>query len=180
MAKKVIHSGVYQYLEQCGVLADPACSKERIQRVKKEYYKKYKTAWRRNKRKTNRELTIYLDPNELRIIQEGSKKHGRTLTKFVKMAAMAYLKRQFVVPDIYQVSEIKQQLLMNYGQIQKLFEGNYIPYQAGKELLDKYQNLEESVLKSLRQPECLEDRIMSAVRNKPEYKETLRQLIENM
>jgi hypothetical protein len=177
MGRKLKHTDkLYQYLEQTNVLTNGTDAQ--IQAAKREWRRKYQTAWRKHKRAANQEITITFNPHELQVITSFAKKHKRSRTKFCKEAALAYCDQVFVIPDVLMVNSIREYLLMTYTSVQKLVEENKIKYDIGKELLQKIAKLEIEVLQCLHQPQNLTERIRDEIKKHPVYKDTLKDLLK--
>jgi uncharacterized protein (DUF1778 family) len=175
--RKVKHtSKLYQYLEQANVLTSGTDA--HILAAKREYRRIYQTEWRKRKRADNQEITVTLNPHELQTITAAAKKHRRSRTQFCTEAALAYCNQAFVVPDVFMVNSIREQLLMTYTAVQKLFEENRIKYDLGKELLQRIAGLETEVLQCLQQPKNLNKQILEEIRKNPAYIDTLKNLLK--
>ena len=177
MKRKLKHtSKLYQFLEQKGVLANGTDAE--ILAAKQEYRRLYQANWRRSRRKADTELTVTLTARELQILTVAAQKHHRAKSRFLKEAALAYTTKSFVVPDVFTTNAILEYLTLAYTEIQKLFDENKMSYQVGTEALQRIATLETEVTKALHQPQCLEDRIIEAIRKNLRYKETLHHLLQ--
>ena len=171
-------SNIYAYLDSTKVLE--VGTNEAITKAKHEYWKAYKAQWRKNQRKTTAQFTIVFTANESNQILIAAKKHKRSQSAFIKQACLSYVNQRFLVPDMYVFGEMRQILSMNYRALQKLFDESIIPYQTGKLLIEQMITLERTVLQQLRNPKTLEKWIEETVRNTPQYKEELFQLLQNI
>lgn len=177
MKRKQKHTGkLYEYLEKAGALSGTDVE---IKAAIREYRKLYKAEWRRRKREANQEITVTLNPHELQIITTAAKKHHRSHARFLKDAALAYCTQAFVVPDMLMVNSILENLIMTGAEIQKRFEDNTLPYNVGKDILRKVEGLEAEILRCLRQPQNLEERILDEIQKNPTYTNTVLQLLQN-
>ncbi len=179
MRDKLKHtSKLYQFLEQKGVLANGTDAE--IKAAKKEYRRLYQASWRKHNRAANTELTITLNHRELQTINHASRKHHRAKSLFLKEAAIAYITKAFVVPDILTANTILEYLTLVYTELQKLFDENILPYQIGKDVLHRITSLETGIINALYKPQLLEDRILEEIQKNPKYKDTLHQLLQKL
>lgn len=112
-------SGVWQYLQDCGVLEHG--SAEEIQAARREYWKAYKRAWKKEQRSS---YTISLNSEETKELLRAAAKHHRAPTAFIKEALFAYLHTSFIVPDLATVQEIAILLSRSYCLLQTMAENS--------------------------------------------------------
>lgn len=141
-------SNLYSFLEP--YLAQG--SEEAIAKARKAYWKEYRAAWRKNKRKAEKVFAVSLTKSELHVINKAAHTHKRSRTRFIKEAAMAYINQQYLVPDIVAMNEIKELLAMAYTHLHKLSEERLVPEVMGKYLLLKILELEKAVTEKLENP----------------------------
>jgi hypothetical protein len=154
-------SNIYAYLQSKGVLENG--SHEEIQNARKKYWSEYKRNWRNEKRKKEKEFTISLNSDELKIFTKAAKGHEVSRTAFIKQAAFAYINTSFIIPDNIEIRKITQLLAMNYNSIQELIDEEKINTLAGKIVLEKMHELERDILPLLHNPQSLEDCIKNHI-----------------
>lgn len=151
MARKPKHTGgIYTFLEASGVLQtnDDAL----IKQAKRTYWTEYKRKWRLSKRRSGKEFTIFLDGDDLQLIASATKSHVRKLPDFFKAAVLAYITRQYIVPDRMTVNHIRELLSLNYTALQAIADGNKIHWNLSRQLLKQLEALEKQVLEYLQNP----------------------------
>ena len=180
MTKRAVKKkcGVYSYLNSTKVLETG--SDQDITKARNEYWKAYKAQWRKKQRQETKEFTIVCTPQEAKDILEAARKHKRSQSNFIKESCLAYLYKRYIVPDLFAINSIRQQLAMNYTSLQMLFDENRIPYQTGITLIQQMALLEQQVLSQLHNPKTLEQWITETVRDTPRYKETLNELLQKL
>jgi hypothetical protein len=141
-------SSIYQFLEPYLATGNDFV----IAKARKEYWKAYKAEWRKKQRQETKEVTVVLTQPEAKSIIAAAKKHKRSPAQFIKESSFAYLSKQYVVPDVVAINTIRQLLAVNYNALQKLFDENMLPYQAGIALMQQMQELERKVLIELYRP----------------------------
>ena len=164
-------SNLCSYLRSSGVLENG--TSEDIQKVKNDYWKEYKRIWRKNKRKSGKEITISFSIDEFKEITSESKRHKLSRTKFIKQACFAYINKSYIVPDFKEVKRIAQQLSMTYNSIQGLIEENSIEFKSGRSILEAIIKLEREILPVLNNPKSLEALIKEHFLKNPNNKNVL-------
>lgn len=134
---------------ECG-----ASEAELIQ-ARKDYYRAYKTAWRKQKRLVEREFCVSLNKDELALVTNASKNYHRSISCFLKESSLSYVSKRFLVPDKVAVNTIRELLVLNYNALQQLFEEDFISYADGTELLKRMAELEHTILVTLTNPRPL-------------------------
>ena len=109
MAKRTSKQ-LWDYLEASGALATG--SDQAIKAAKHAYRKQYLLDFKRKQRKSKAEYTVTYSKNngEHSRIRHGARKHGMTVTAFVRKAALAYLDRTYLVPNAQQIAQLEQLL----------------------------------------------------------------------
>ena len=142
--------GVYNYLHSIKVLE--IGSNQDIINARKAYWKEYKAKWRKEKRIAEKEFTLTLASEEAKILRESARAHRQSISRFIRNAALAYLRRQYIVPDPLAIGTIRQLLAMNYNALHRLFEENRLPFDIGRMLLTQMADLEQKVITELYNP----------------------------
>jgi hypothetical protein len=143
------HSTIYSYLEP--YLENG--SEEAISIARKQYWREYKAAWRREKRKTDKEITTNWNKDELAEIGKVARQHKMSKTAYIKLAALSYARKKFLVPNYSEIRQIAQMLGMLYNiNHRALTEDNSIPTETGKLILSKIFEWERLILPLLHNP----------------------------
>jgi uncharacterized protein (DUF1778 family) len=176
--KLKVSSGLYSYLHASGVLNTG--NENAIALARKEYWRNYKKVWRKEKRKKEKEITISLNTEELKVITQSAKIHQRNVTAFIKESAFAYINKRYIVPSQETVHSIRQLLAMLYNQIEQLLDENKLQSELGNELKQKITELERFILPVLFNPKIVEKHIEELVRKEPIMKTKLLALLNNL
>lgn len=171
-------NSLYEYLDASGVL--DTGSDEAIAEARKEYWKKYKATWRKQKRQTEKELTTSWNPDEIKELSKVARQHNMSRVAFIKSATIAYSNKAFIMPEKIGVQRIVQLLAMNYNLIQELIEERTFPLFSGKSILEKLNTLEKEIRVSLYSPKTLEQVIIDAIVSNPKLKHSLNRLLETI
>ena len=151
MVRKPKHTGgIYAFLETSGVLQTN--DDVLIKQAKRKYWAEYKRKWRLSKRHSGKEFTIFLDGEDLQLITKATKAHGRKLPDFFKTAVLAYLSKQYIVPDRIAVYQIRELLSLNYTALQAISDSNKIHWNLSRQLLKQIEGLEREILDCLQNP----------------------------
>lgn len=145
-----ISKGLYQYLEETGVLQSG--NKATIEAATALYWRIYKREWRKAKRHAEKPFEILLTEKEEKIIQAAALKHGMSKTSYIKKAALTYSAQKYLVPNLEVLYEIKELLAINYDAILQLIQKG-----KGDGALQLVASLESNVLKLLFTPKRLSD-----------------------
>jgi hypothetical protein len=167
---------VYEYLDSTKILESG--TGEDIAKARKEYWRKYKSEWRKRQNQKTRQVTVMLTPSEAKLIEDAAKKYKRSKPALIKAMCLAHMQKRYVVPDILAVNSIRELLAMNYSALKSLLDENCITYQAGITVMNQIAELEQRILHELRSPMTLEDGILDALHQHADYKETLYQLLK--
>ena len=118
--RKIASPGLWNYLNELGVLEKG--SDEEIKAAKKQYRLKYFIEYRRQYRKNKSEYSVYYSKQNgehNRIIQ-AAKKHNLTPTAFIHLSSLAYIDKQYIVPNQEQVTRLEQLLADCLNEIKVL------------------------------------------------------------
>jgi hypothetical protein len=141
-------TNLYKYLEP---FLEKGIEEELVQ-ARKDYWNKYKANWRKNKRQQEKEFTLSFTPGELQVLRIAKAKHNRSYTRFIKESALAYCKKEFLVPDTTAINKIRELLALNYNALQQMAEENVSINNEGDELMRRMAELETKVLMLLHNP----------------------------
>jgi len=112
----------------------------------------YQASWIKEKRNKRKSFLIYLSDVEVQTMAKAARESKRSKTKFIKEAALAYVRQTFLVPDVLSVHEIKGLLVANHAVLLGLMEKNLLPYNVADMVASILVDLEDKVLASLEQP----------------------------
>lgn len=143
-------SGLYAYLDKMKVLEQG--TDEDFRRARQEYWRMYKANWVKQMRALKKEYTVCLNQKEVKELCVAARLHRRSCTRYLKEAAFSYMNKRFLFPDEISISTIKQLLAMNYNMLKQLFDENMLPVAAGRQVLEKMNELEHSLLSYLYNP----------------------------
>ncbi len=148
-------SGLYAYLNKMKLFENG--TDEDFILARKEYWRTYKATWAKGMRSAKKEYRVYLSEREERDLIAAAKQHHRSCTKYLKEAAFSYMNKRYLVPDELSIGIVKQLLAMNYNALKELFDNNALPLVVGREVIEKMQQLEHSVLSSLYNPKEIQN-----------------------
>lgn len=108
-------SGLYEYLEKAGVLANG--SKEAIEQAKKKYWSLVRKEWQKAKRKESKGYTIFLSPAEHTEVLRAMKHGTASVTSFIKQSALHAARNSHSV-DRVMVGKIREAFFEAYNAIE--------------------------------------------------------------
>lgn len=120
-----------------------------IAQAKAQWRREYKAAWRKSKRKRDKEVTLCWTPAEYRELTHEAKRHNMNVTQYCKAAILGYMHRRYVVPNQLQVQKILQLLALTYNT---LIEQE----QSTPQILKLLQELERDIRIRLFSPKSIE------------------------
>ncbi len=151
-----------------------------ITEAKKEWRRKYKAAWRKQKRKLVKEITTAWEKEDYKTLKDEAKRHKESITRFIKRSAVAYMDKRYVVPNEEKVTKMMQLLGLLYNRVQELTEETTIPADAGRKVLFDVYELEREIRIALYSPKTIEQHIKEAILLSPEIKNRLIAFIQNL
>jgi hypothetical protein len=148
------NTGFYRFLEDKGLLGAEAAS---IALARQEYRALYKAQWRKLQRAKVRAITVYLDKASNQVLSQAARCHKRSVTRFLREAALSYVQKRFLFPDLACLYEIKGLLVLNYTGLCNLLK-QAAEIEAGAHALKLLLDLEQQILTQLQFPkECGND-----------------------
>jgi uncharacterized protein (DUF1778 family) len=142
-------SKLYHYLLP---FIEKGASEEDLLFHTERFQKQQRAAWQRNKRAAEKQFTISLTKEEVRIIDHAAKGHKKSKTKFIKQSALAYCTKSFLILDEGQFRNIEESLKMNYALLQQLMEEHNFSEKMRYETLEKMEHLIETLLNTIQRP----------------------------
>jgi len=161
MRKSHSNSGMWEYLDSIGVLEKG--TDEEIKAAKRAYRKQYFLLQKRKQRTNKPEYTVAFSKTngEHSRITEAAKKHNRTVTAFIRVAALAYITQTFVVPNAYQLARLEQLLSECLNEIKTIVrtkERHFWEREQRLELIEKrIGKLETQLNELITNPPLLND-----------------------
>jgi hypothetical protein len=175
-SRKHRHTGYYTYMTP--FLATGHTNV--IDEAKKEWRRKYKADWRKQKRKQVKEITTAWTKEEYKTLKDEAKRHKQSVTRFIKESSVAYMDKRYITPHEAQVTKIMQLLALTYNSIIELKEDSTIPADAGRKVLFEIHELEREVRIALYSPKTIEQHITEYIQETPQTKERLIEFIQTL
>lgn len=151
-----------------------------ITKAKNDYRRKYKTEWRKAKRKQVKEITTTWEKEEYKILKDEANRHKESITRFMKKATVGYINKRYVTPNEAQITKVMQLLALTYNSISELKDESNIPAEAGRKALLDLNELERNIRIALFSPKTIEQTITEYIREKPLIKPLLVEFIQNL
>ena len=166
---------LWQFLEQSGALErnDP----KELRALRKAYQRKYQRGYKKRRRSSNPEFSIYFDQEESKIIAQAARKHNLSQSRFIKQAALSYCLQTYLVPNPVAIGKIEQLLshCLNELRIISEFKEGVLrdreaDYDRFKQILLK---LDRKLSQVFRTPPRLDDFIRESIARNPSIKQEL-------
>ena len=167
---------MFRYLEAQGLLDKDT---ETIRAGKAHYRREYLTHHKQAYRKRTMSHTITCKPIEEKVFSVAAREHGMSVAEYVRMAALAYTGKKFLVPRSDALVELKQQLIFLRTQIARL--GNEKQGLFRRDRSEQIETLLESFAFTFRtafqEPKDLEAVIRETVSTSPEFLNVLQAIL---
>lgn len=173
-SKKEKKQGLQLYLEPFIWAGD----EQAISEARKTYIRRYKAAWRKEKRKSQKTFEISFNADEYKVIKQGKLGHKRSFTNFIKASALAYCQRRYLIPDQLAYNMVYQALMMGYNKLKDLEDIEKIPLEYLDELIHLFSSMENTIGRQLKNPKTFEEVLVEAVQTDPLYKTKIIQLLQ--
>jgi hypothetical protein len=139
-------SSLYAYLDSLGVLESG--DDKAIEAAKRQYWSMVKSKWNKDKRKTFKAFTVYLDTKEAKVVQAASIQQHSSATNFIKQSALSIAARGRYT-DATTIGEIRQLLVNHYHHIEQYADAIGLSSAQSQHFLQDTRRLEEGVMKLL-------------------------------
>ena len=167
---------MYRYLEAHGLLDKDS---ETIKEGKARYRKEYLTNHKRNYRTRTTSHTIACKPIEEKTLSLAAREHGMSTPEYVRMAALAYSEKKYLVPQSEALVQLKQELIFLRTQISRISNEKRGLFQRDRS--EQIETLLESFAVTLRvtfqEPRDLEATIRETVSIRPSFLNVLKTII---
>jgi hypothetical protein len=176
LKKKNRYTAFYTYLSPFLETGNEAL----IAQAKKDYRRRYKAEWRKNKRGISKEITTTWDKDEYKTLKVEALYHKESIAGYIKKSVLAYMDKRYVTPNPEQVTKAIQLLALVYNSVSELADENSIPKNIEKKLQEDITNLEHDIRVLLFSPRTIEEIVKEQITSKPSIKSKLITYIENL
>ncbi len=135
---------LYAFLEQKGVLE--LGDAEAIAQAKKQYWKLYRSNWKKTKRHQSKSYTVLFTEHETEVVVQQAKRHHTSPTAYIKRAAL----ETKTITDQVAVGKLRELLYRHYNTLQRLIDEKILPEQSGDTVLEEITTIEKNVFGLLR------------------------------
>jgi CRISPR/Cas system-associated protein Cas10 (large subunit of type III CRISPR-Cas system) len=139
-----------------------------IAQAKEKYFREYKTNWRREKRKKEKEYTVSFAGTQLEGLIKEAKRHSLSPSRYIKYATIAYMDKRYIAPDVLLVRKLLQTLYMEKNSIEELVDESRIGRSEVREILSRIDEQEKAIRIALYSPKTLEQLLIEAIANDPQ------------
>lgn len=167
-----------RYLQSIGILEHG--TKEEINQAKQAFWKHEDKARLKHFRSSHKRKEVSLSQKEFETLATAAKKHGVQLGTFIRLAALAYVKTEFLLPSDSRIQELEVALRRIGNNINQLTRHVHQHGMTSEDLLafqNKLNELEDQVVHALRQPLPLKGFLTQLLKNQPEYAEVLEEVL---
>jgi len=168
------------YLMRLG-LAEAPHDSEKVIAAKKAYRAWYKREKNKEYRESRSYVKLMLLPAEKRKLKKAAGHHGKHLATFIKMIALAYLDKVYILPDEDQLRKLEiayRRVGNNINQIAKKCNSQTSTrYLDVVRLQNQLSALEKETTKYLRKPMTL-DRLVESLLKEPQLLDQVKRTLE--
>lgn len=174
-------SGVWQHLFATGILDKG--TPEEIAEAKRAYWKQYHYNHRRTQRQEQPEVVVALPRSDgtYTTITGAAKKHKLSVAAFLRTATLAYLSQAYVLPDRAMLAHLRELLSQCANEIQAIAGAKEKYFWQREQKIEtmeaRIEKLDREIQELLCNPPTLEAQIITALRQSPEIRTQLLQLI---
>ena len=175
MEEKVIIPSFYGYLKDQGFQLDKL-SDMQLDAIRKEYSRFRNRMYKKRQRESKRELTLFLDRNEHKILKAAAQYHHLVLSHYVKQAALKYTEGTYITPDtttlkliLHELEEVTTGIDTALRRKRGLFSKDF----DARELNQVIETLKNGLISSVCSPVNVEKWIAEEITRKPAFKNKL-------
>jgi hypothetical protein len=151
--------------------------KESIKEAKRIYWNTQKALWRQNQRKQNKAISLMLNKKEYAVISKQAKRHNLSVTKYSKLAMLAYSSNSIIQLDPMLAARLREILVMIYHQLRDMREDGKIGAIAEESALFSLEQIKEQIDNELYKPKRLQTAIAEFISIEPENKHIIIDLL---
>jgi enamine deaminase RidA (YjgF/YER057c/UK114 family) len=170
------NNGMYRYLEAQGLLDKGI---DEIKAGKAQYRKEYLTNHKRNYRKRTTSHTITCTPIEERALSLAAYEYGMTIAEYVRMSALAYAAKKYLVPQSDALVKLRQELVFLRSQVARV--GTEKRGLFGRDRSEQIEQLLETIASTVKtafqEPKELEAVIRTTIVTEPEFLKVLETIL---
>lgn len=172
------NKNLFLYLQSLGLLENG--SDEQIAQAKLDFRAQQMKARLEKFEESHTRKAVFLTEKEFEVLAAAAKRHGMKLGTFIRLAAMAYVKTEYLLPSDSAVHELEVSLRRIGNNINQLTKHVHQRGFSPEDLVafqQKLNELETQVSQFLRQPLPLAEFLKNLLLKKPEYADTLEQVL---
>lgn len=182
MNQQTPQNALWEFLEKEGVLdkADPKA----LEAAKRKYKTHYQREYRRKRRKQRPEFNVSFSADDIVLITREAVRHSLSVTAYIQKATVAYLQKEYLVPNHKEVAQLEQHLSRIHSDIQLIANSHSTNLLSQtldyRKLLQRVAQAEQYVTDTLRHPKVIEEIVMQTVAEQPEVRTLLTKLFKNL
>lgn len=176
MRKMKTSTPMYAFLQAGGYFEK---GPEYVKLGKKLYRRQYLREHKKLYREKNAEHTIFCKPSDEHILSVAAKTHRMKTPEFIRLAALSYCQKKFLVPRLEAVYQLQQNIVYARTQIERIRseKQGFFAKNKNERVEELLQSIEMNVRKLFSQPEDLEQEIRDVLKRQPEYLKVLQTIL---
>ncbi|QGY44846.1 plasmid mobilization relaxosome protein MobC [Maribellus comscasis] len=173
------NKNLFLYLQSLGLLEHG--TEEQIERAKQDFKKLQQNSYATKFSQSHKRKSVYLTQKEMSVLMTAAKRHGMRLGTFIRFAALAYVKTEYLLPSDSKIQELEVALRRignNINQLTKHVHQRGFTKEDLVAFQQKLNELENRVSDFLRQPLPLKEFLKNLLHQKPEYADVLEKVLK--
>jgi hypothetical protein len=172
--KKLLH-----FLQTNGILENG--SDEEIAKAKSEFWKEENKERLKKFRTQHHRHEISLSQDDFNLLSLASKKYGVQLGTFIRIAAIAYVRSEYLLPSDSRIQELEvaiRRIGNNINQLTRHVHQSGFTQGDLESLQNKLNELEDKIAHTIRQPLPLNEFLKLLLKRNPEYAPMIEQVLK--
>lgn len=175
--KSKFSPAMYQFLSEGGYL-------ERGEGGIAEGKKEYRRVWMRKYKARYRaeaviEHTVACHPEQEAALAKAAKEYGYSIPEFLRFGALAFYQKVYLVPNISEMYQVRQELIYLRSQIERVRQGKRGLFEKDRdaEIERLLKDFQASLNKAFKQPDDIQELVLLALHRQPNFVEWLRKTL---
>lgn len=182
MRKLKKNTGLYQYLDQVGVLEKG--TEDEIKMARRHYWQERDRAYKAKKRiKQKREIVLAFPAGEINHIRYTAKAKGHTIHDYIRACVKADMSQMTVIPHralVAEIMQVMQQCNNQLDAIKKKEEKGWLAISRTYENVETIiKQTERRIDELLKRPNSLKETIVETINRNPNTLDLLKSILTN-
>ncbi len=172
------NKALYDYLRSLNLLDNG--TDEEIAKATIQFRREQNRARIQRFRNKHFRCEVFMTKDEHSLLYDESKKHGLKLGRFIKLSAISYVQKEYIVPDTNRLNNLElgiRKIGNNVNQLVRFTHAKGLSESTLSQIQKHLNELEDRISTALQQPLNLNDFLRKLLKENPEYATTLQSII---